>query len=318
MSLRYTLGLDQFLSRHGPSCFVADLSLVHSSYDNLLHFAKAVPRIDSTPSGFDLSEESRGWVDRLDGVVFVWRELFRDDESRILFVPFLSFDLVASDYVFLQVWKERSRMFPGGPTPPVFPESGVSLPAVVPPPPSAATQPPPSSPFRSRGSGRGSRRGSRRGRGAPSDFSEWSESLGPDDFDVERAAPLSGPARESAEQATLRHLENSEWERMRPGFQCGNCKKHDLPCHASFRFARRCDNCADRRLKCSPGPHIPAPRNFAIVPLDGASTSVPLVGVGRASSPSSSDILTTLRSRGYRASYLLNLPVRAPSSSPPS
>ena len=95
MSHRYTLGLDQFLSRHGPSCFVSDLTLVHSSYDNLLHFAKAVPLINSTPSGFDLSEESRGWVDRLDGVVFVWRELFRDDESRILFVPFLSFDLVA-------------------------------------------------------------------------------------------------------------------------------------------------------------------------------------------------------------------------------
>ena len=316
MSRQYTLGLDQFLSAYDPSCFKFTLSVVHSSYDALLTLVKAVPSFRSSPSGYELTAQGQEWVDGLDESVSMWRRLFRDDEARLRFVPFLAFDLVEADYFFIQVWKDKSRLFPGGPSPPVFPDSGVPLPAIVPPPP--AVPPPSSSPLRSRGSGRGSRRGSRRGRGAPSNFSEWSDSLGPDDFDVTRVVPLSGPERVSAEQATLRRLEDSEWARMRPGFQCDNCRDNGLPCNASFRFARRCDNCADRHLKCSPGPHIPAPRDFAIVPLVGGSVSAPSVPIGRSSSPSPSDILMTLRSRGYRASYLLNLPSRAPSSSPPS
>ena len=279
-TLQYSVGLESFLSLHDASHFIVPINIVRSSYNTLLHFAKAIPTFTHSAAGYELTEQGRHWVVNLDGAVNMWRGLFRDDESRALFFSFVASDLANPDYFFLGVWKDNSILFPGGPSPAVFPERGVLPPVIAPPSLSTSTQSPPSTTPSARGRRTSARGGGSRASGSrrravqpPSPFSSWADPVVPSHFDA------SGDLIPEVERL---HTIQNEFRRYRgqAGYGCFNCRMIHADCVASLVDPDRCARCADLGRVCLPGPPI-TPDSMI---LSSARSSVPpvsssLVGV---------------------------------------
>ena len=274
----YSVGLDSFLSQYDPSHFKVSVPLLRTSYNTLLTYTKAVPKFDHSSTGYELNEQGRVWVGNLDVVVTMWRGLFRDDESRALFAPFLSCDLTESDHFFIGVWKDHSVLFPGGPTPPVFPVQGTLPPAVASTSLPGSVHSPPSTTPSARGrrtSARGtSARGGvsrtsgsrRRAENPPSSFSSWAAPVLPSHFDA------SGDFIPVAERLCAIQNEFLRY-RGQDGYRCFNCRMSNADCLASSVVAERCDRCHRLGRVCLPGPPI-TPESL-IQSLSSARASVP-------------------------------------------
>ena len=120
-------GLRRFLRHYSASTLVVVPLHAGTVYNEVLTVLRSCPSL-SPLSTIEPNAQLSDWVFRVDSCVAVWRTLFISVEARRRSVGFFLYDLVASDFERIKIWRSLSVTKPFDALDTIFPDVADPLP----------------------------------------------------------------------------------------------------------------------------------------------------------------------------------------------